>query len=307
MNALKRIFVDRHGEIRSGWRIAIFLVLTGGIAALLGWPVILWDPHNQFLFSLVTAVAVLAASYVMTRFVNRKPFGAIGLHLHAGTFREFGMGCLLGLLMIAGIFVVENSLGYIALTWRGLSLEGCVWVLVNSAVFFAVGALGEEALFRGYFYQTVIQGITFLPATLLMTVLFALVHVTNPGATTFSTVNTALASIWFCVAYMKTRSLWLPLGLHFAWNYSQTTLFSFPTSGELFPTHRLFDLSQGGAVWLTGGGYGPEAGALATLALLVSTAYILKSRALKAPEGIITLDSIEDLMPPQGGPVQGEG
>jgi membrane protease YdiL (CAAX protease family) len=97
---------------------------------------------------------------------------------------------------------------------------------------------------------------------------------------------------------MKTRSLWLPFGLHVSWNYSQTVIYSFPTSGIDFAGFQLGETVQTGPEWITGGAFGPEGGALATLMLILSTWYILKSKSLSVPEGIITLDSIEDIIPP---------
>jgi hypothetical protein len=73
-------------------------------------------------------------------------------------------------------------------------------------------------------------------------------------------------------------------------------LFGFPTSGIRFGRYRVFDIIQQGPEWITGGAFGPEGGALATTALVACTWYILKSEYLKAPEGIVTLDSVEDLL-----------
>jgi membrane protease YdiL (CAAX protease family) len=100
---------------------------------------------------------------------------------------------------------------------------------------------------------------------------------------------------------MKTRSLWLPFGVHFAWNFSQTTLFGLPTSGMLDDAHALFNTARSGPAWIGGGEFGPEGGLLATIALLACLWYILKAGFLKPPEGIVTLDSIEDLVAGSGG------
>jgi hypothetical protein len=86
--------------------------------------------------------------------------------------------------------------------------------------------------------------------------------------------------------------------LHFAWNFTQTTIYAFPTSGLAFEDRKLWVLEQTGPDWITGGAFGPEGGLLATLALLLGTWYVLKSRHLVVQEGIITLDSLEDILPP---------
>jgi membrane protease YdiL (CAAX protease family) len=236
----------------------------------------------------------------MTRKFHRKPLTAIGLSLHPGIVREGGIGCLLGVLMMGGIFVLEYGLGYAERFWLGLSTGTVVWTIVSSMAFFVVAAIAEELLFRGYPFQVLMQGVTFLPATIIMALLFGAVHLANPNASALGFVNTALAAVLFSLAYMKTRSLWLPFGLHFSWNFAQTTVFGFPTSGIPFSGFRLFRSVQNGPEWVTGGSYGPEAGILATIALVAAAWYILKARHLAAPEGIVTLDSVEDLLPPRG-------
>lgn len=293
----KGVFINRYAELRVGWRLLSFLAVFIAFLFVLGTPLRMLGVSNDLAGRIVTLVAVVVASYLITRFVNKKPFASIGLSLHPNTFREFGAGCLLGFLMISGIFVVELMAGYIHVVWRGYSVLECAKVLAGSLMVFAVAAFLEEMLFRGYAFQTLIQWVTFLPAVVAFSLLFAYAHYFNPNVTLLSLVNVGLAGIWLSIAYMKTRSLWLPFGLHVSWNFAQTSLYSFPTSGGSFEGQTLSDLIQTGPEWVTGGTFGPEGGMLATLALLVCTWYILKSPYLRAPEGIITLDSVEDLLP----------
>ena len=294
-----RIFFSRHGDVRAGWRILLFLFLVTAGALLLVRPAAFLLPSADLVLpSFLFVFALLAASWIMTRAVNRKPLGAIGVGLHRRAWREFGIGCVLGFLMMGGIVVVQYGLGYLAFTALDLSAGDMAVRAGVSALFFLTAAAGEELMFRGYLFQTLMQAVTFLPAAVIMSLIFGITHLANPNVTAFAAVNVALAGLWLSFAYLKTRSLWLPLGLHAAWNFSQTTLFSFPTSGQEFLERRLFMTSVSGPEWITGGLFGPEGGVLATLALIVCTWYILKSTMITVPEGIITLDSIEDLIPP---------
>jgi CAAX protease family protein len=297
---IREIFVNRHSEIRSGWKISIFVLLLGVLLLVLVVPFQLLGVTSDFISTLNTGVGILAATYIMTRKFHRKPLKAIGLSLHPGLVREGGIGCILGVLMMGGIFIIEYSLGYAERFWLGLSAGTVLWTLVSSMASFLVAAISEELLFRGYPFQVLIQGVTFLPATIIMAILFGAAHLANPHASALGFVNTALAAVLFSVSYMKTRSLWLPLGLHFSWNFAQTTVFGFPTSGIAFSGFRLFRSVQAGPEWVTGGAYGPEAGILTTITLLAATWYILKAPYLATPEGIVTLDSVEDLLPPRG-------
>jgi membrane protease YdiL (CAAX protease family) len=296
---IREIFVNRHDEVRAGWKLSIFVLLLGVVLFALVAPFQMLGVQSDFVVTLNTVVGILAVSFLMVRKFHHKPLTAIGLSLHPGIVKEVGIGCLLGVLMMGGIFLVEYSLGFAERYWLGVSTGMVLWTIVSSLAFFIVGAVAEELLFRGYPFQVLIQGVSFLPAMMIMAVLFGVAHLTNPHASVAGFVNTALAAIFFSVAYMKTRSLWLPFGLHFSWNFAQTTLFGFPTSGIGFSQFRLFRSVQTGPEWVTGGPYGPEAGVLATVALVAALWYILKAPYLAAPEGIITLDSVEDLLPPR--------
>lgn len=295
---LKSIVLTRHGDIRSGWRLLLFLVVATLLFVMLSIPYRALGTRIELLGQAIVLIAVLAASFIMTKFINRKPFGAIGLLLHPGSAKDFGLGTLVGFLMMTAIFLVEYPLGYAGCQWKNVALLEVPGTLGYALVLFGVSALSEEVLFRGYLFQTLMQAITFIPAILLMALLFAAAHAANPNASTFGLVNVALAAIWLSFAYMKTRSLWLPFGLHFGWNFTQTSVYGFPTSGYEFAHLKLFVVTQSGPEWLTGGAFGPEGGALATCVLVAGTWYLLKSKLFTAPEGIVTLDSMEDLLPP---------
>jgi hypothetical protein len=106
------------------------------------------------------------------------------------------------------------------------------------------------------------------------------VHLNNPHAVPgFTFVNTALAGVWLAVAYLQTRSLWLPLALHWSWNWAQASLLGFPVSGiERIAPAPLLQAINAGPDWLTGGAYGIEGGAACTVALLVSTLVLWRTK-----------------------------
>ncbi len=298
------IFFNRHDELRWGWKLSLFSILL--VLLFLGITIPLYllkvlplggAPEGEAPTNLILVLSILGVTWLMTRVFHRKPLSAIGLFLHSGTLKEFGLGCLLGFLMMTGVAFVERGLGLIEWHWVGLDTGQVFWTVLASGVSFLIAATEEELLFRRYPFQVLIQGITFLPATLIFALVFAVLHLMNPHASAFGTINTALVGILLAFAYMKTRGLWLPIGLHFAWNFSQTTLYGLITSGVPFKGFQFVRATQSGPEWITGGAYGPEGGVLTTIAVIAALWYILKARPIKAPEGIITLDSIEDLFP----------
>jgi len=113
-------------------------------------------------------------------------------------------------------------------------------------------------MFRGYPFQRLVEAIGSGGAILIFSMLFGFVHWMNPGANPWGLLNTVLIGVVLSVAYLRTRALWLPWGLHFAWNTTLGLVFGLPVSGI-----RMFNVfvhtTAVGPEWLTGGTYGLEA------------------------------------------------
>jgi membrane protease YdiL (CAAX protease family) len=291
------IFLTRHGDLRSGWKMLLFILLGSVLLLGLGWVALALHAGGEYVQLALALGALGVTTWIMTRMVNRKPFSAVGLAVRPPVRREIALGLLLGFLMMSGIFIAHLSLGFVRITVIAPSWGSAALVIGESFLLFALAAFLEEFLFRGYLFQTLIQGVTFLPATLIFAVLFALAHLRNPNVTPVGLVNIALAGIWLSFAYMKTRRLWLPFALHLSWNFTQTTVFGFPTSGLEMGRRKIVDSVVSGPDWITGGTFGPEGGVLASIAILLCTWHLLKSSWYAVPAGCVTLDSIEDLLP----------
>lgn len=218
--------------------------------------------RSVLLFLLVIGYA--AMGYIGQR--QRHPVKTMGLELRAGWRREFALGaalgwggvvaCVLPIALIGGLVVTLYT------TWQQFGL-----ILVD-LVILAVAALAEEVAFRGYPFQRLIDATGPVIATLLMSVVFGLIHLGNPGATGASTLVTIFAGWLLAVAYLRTRALWVGWGFHFAWNASMGILFGLPISGiTIFSP--VVSSNAVGPLWITGGDYGPEGSAIGALVLLV--------------------------------------
>jgi hypothetical protein len=105
-------------------------------------------------------------------------------------------------------------------------------------------------------------------AILLLAGLFGAVHLANPNATFFGFANTVLIGVFFGLLMVKTRSLWLLWGLHFGWNFTLGALYGLPVSG-INQFSVLWTGRADGPTWLTGGAYGLEGSATASVLILV--------------------------------------
>jgi hypothetical protein len=161
---------------------------------------------------------------------------------------------------------------------------------------FIIGAAAEEAFFRGYMLQTFARAKLVWFGIFITSVFFATVHNGNPDATVMSWLNTFLAGIWFGIAYLKTRNLWIVFGLHLMWNWFQGAILGINVSGiSELTTAPLLRATDSGPIWLTGGDYGIEGGIAATIAIVFSTILIWYLPFLKPSEEMLALTSEENL------------
>lgn len=182
-----------------------------------------------------------------------------------GWIRQLGFGVLLGLaLTVLALLLSTIRADFnidINITNRTLERGGVALIVL------IFGALAEELMFRGYPFQRLEEAIGPVGAIGVFSLLFGAVHLTNRGATVLGIVNTVLIGVVLAIAYLRTRALWLPLGIHFGWNVTLGLLLGLPVSGL-----RLFNVmvrsSETGPHWLTGGSYGLEASAPGVVAVL---------------------------------------
>jgi hypothetical protein len=170
--------------------------------------------------------------------------------------------------------------------------------MIGSAGLLIVAALAEEAMFRGYGLQTLARARLASLGVLLTCALFGFVHLGTPNVVPgFTMANTALAGVWLGVAYLRTRSLWFPLGVHWAWNWALGWFFGLPVSGANLVSHPFLAANDTGPFWLTGGSYGIEGGLAGTIALLLFTIYTWRTSLVSATPELLKMTSEENPYP----------
>lgn len=308
---VQQIFINSVGRLRSGWRVLIFIVVYVALLFLLstvirvGYAVGLQIGPGRnlsgftedLIFRLILLAAALLAGYLCNRWLEGLPWRALGLTRHAGWWRDFIVGSLIGVGSLALAATIAAAAGGLRFTASPRTmLLPVVQTLLMSAVVFIFAALAEEALFRGYPLQTLTRAKLAWLAVLLTSVPFAAVHLQNPNVVKgFTFINTALAGVWLAAAYLRTRSLWLPLGVHWAWNWALGSLFGLPVSGiTTIAPNPLLRGTDLGPAWLTGGSYGIEGGLACTIALTISTVFIWRMTLVSATEEMAKITSNEN-------------
>jgi membrane protease YdiL (CAAX protease family) len=305
------IFLNRVGRLRSGWRFAVsltiiffaaYVTLKLAVTAL----VIIFGSSalsllNGYWGFVIQELALLVPAtflgWAFGKLFEDLPPRALGWGFTRGWVKDFFAGSLIGaasLLLAVALPVMTGSLRF---TLDMPSLFASVGKTVLATIpFFIVGAAAEEAAFRGYPLQTMARSHLAWASIIITAVIFSSIHLNNPNVVPgFTFINTAIAGVWLAIAYLKTRTLWFPLGIHWAWNWTMAAVLGLPVSGitSLTPDP-LLRATDAGPAWLTGGTYGIEGGAACTIALIISTIFIWQTRLVSADEEMLRLTDQEN-------------
>ena len=307
---LTDIFLNSHGRPRSGWRFLIFVLLFLFCTILVEFFVATvltrvtgferGTTASMFINSGVSLFLAIIIGWFCEKLLEGLPFRALGAAFTKYWLKHITLGVILGgvTILIAILFAV--ALG--GLGFRVNEAAGFLAVfraLAASFVVFAVAAAFEEALCRGYVLQTFARAGLAWPAIILTALFFGAGHLGNPNVNWIAVANTVLAGVWFGIAWIRTRDLWLAFGMHFMWNWLQGSIFGIEVSGlkEISKAPLLLELDRGPA-WLTGADYGLEGSISCTIALVVSTVAIYFLPLLKPDEELLAMTDRENSTTP---------
>ncbi len=214
-----------------------------------------------------TAAALLAAlfaNWLALRIYQHRGLAAAGLMANRAAAHNLALGIVGGLAAATVVLAPPLLVGAAHFAPVAAPTAGTL-PFVTLAL--AAGSAAEEILFRGYGFQILMAAAGPFAAIVPVGVLFALMHTGNPNVLWLGIVNTAGFGILFGYAYFRTRDLWLPIGLHFGWNFT-LPLFGVNVSGlkMVVTGHRMVWTA---GVWWSGGDYGPEASVLTSVVLVL--------------------------------------
>lgn len=259
-------FLDEARRLRSGWWIGLFFAVLAGLLL----PLLLLSRGRGAEVSPVQQLAVVLVASAICQALRREPSSRLVGSLDGRWPREFLLGGLGGTLLMGVPALFLGLVGVVS--WRpGV---GGVTALWPELALLAAAATTEELLFRGFLFRRLLEGLGTWPAQLLIGAIFLLTHsdaLRGLGSLAYlAGANIFLASILFGLAYLRTRSLAMPLGLHLAANVVQGPVLGFGVSGSE-GVSLLVPLTAGAPDWLTGGKFGLEAslpGLVCVVALL---------------------------------------
>ena len=258
------------------WRIVAFYAIWWGALVALG-ALAVWtvgakavDPREA-LFQWISLGSVLIATWMMLRWVDKLPWREVGLDPPAAAPPILIKGAALG-----GLTIGAASLLLLATHMLRIdpTTPGNWWGQAgNSTVLLLPAAFFEELFIRGYVFAILRRAAGWKMALIITSIVFGLLHVTNPGADSESILAVIVAGFFLGVVFLATRSLYAAGAAHFAWNWVMSGALHIAVSGipSNDPDYRVVD---SGPDWLTGGPWGPEGGLAAVAAMFVVLFYL---------------------------------
>ena len=275
------VFNKSERRLRAGLRIPVFLFFSF-LAVGIGQSIL--ETGVSYLFSILFSFGVL---WLFMRFMDNRPDISIaGLGSDLQWIKECLIGSGVGMVSMSVIFIIQWLTGTITISGFGWEFYGEVhWLVPIGIGFIQMVSVGfyEEWMFRSYLLVNLKEGFSsdrFTPgkatitAVVFSSALFGLAHAFNDNATVVSVVNITFAGIMLAIPFVLTGRLSFSVGLHFAWNFFQGSIFGFRVSG-LSVRNSLITIQQHGPDWWTGGSFGPEGGLLGlTMVVLISWFFI---------------------------------
>lgn len=217
---------------------------------------------NQLKFDLASIPLVIIAYELVIRRLGEHPHDD---YRDPNAFQHLGIGLAAGFLVFSLAVAVAAVLGVYRITGVG-DASDLLPALIGPAIF---AAISEELVFRGILFRWIEEFGGSWMALLLTSAFFGAAHLLNPNASPVAAIGIAFeAGVMLGAAYMLTRSLWLPMGIHAAWNFTQGEIFDIPVSGT--KVHGFVVAKLSGPPLLTGNGFGLEA---SLIAMVIATLF----------------------------------
>jgi uncharacterized protein len=260
-------------------RVAVYIVIVWLAREFVG-PVLVWV-GGYFVGGLAgTLIFALIANVLALRFFTHLRLVDIGIAWNRASMDNIGIGILGGAgaasLVLAPALVFGEA--HLSTTPGDQPSFGAMVLVVALLAF---GAMGEEFMMRGYGFQILLANCGTWTTIIPVGLIFAFLHTANPNATWLGIANTAAFGVLFGYAFVRSRDLWLPAGLHFGWNVT-LPLFGVNVSGLRMKMTGHDMVWTAGNLW-SGGDYGPEASLLTSFVVIVLALYLWKAPVRRQP------------------------
>lgn len=225
-------------------------------------------------FKVLESIGIFLTLILLVRIFDNKSIKEVGFFKGINTGKNMLIGLSLGALSITLIFLSLMWSGEVTLK-NSLKYPSVVKSIFLGAIVFILVAINEEVLCRGYILNTLDIKNKPLRSSIICSCLFSIMHTLNPNVTVVGLINIFLIGMLFSYMYIKTKNLSMSIGYHMSWNYFQGSVFGFPVSGQS-KFYSIYSIKSIDKNVITGGKFGPEAGILATLIIVINFIIVWK-------------------------------
>ncbi|KAB2880289.1 CPBP family intramembrane metalloprotease [bacterium] len=289
-------FLFNHiAQIKWQWRILIFFfflfVLSNFISVFYAvyLPALPATAPGHDFRTLMHLVGWLIGISMLTiaalKILDKRSWRSIGLSFHAEWIRELIFGLLLGMLMPVVLLILLLPWGFISLTPQPVAFLDFIGGLGMNILIWAVAAIWIELVLRGYFMQTMAEGMGKIVAAIFVSLMYALIQTQFHIDEILNGVNIALLGFVFAICYFRTRALWTGIGVQFALNFIQNFCFGTPVYG-IRPSYSLFKAEVGLRNIAVGDYFSIDQGLIASLITISCIYYLLQSKQLTISETV---------------------
>ncbi|CAN5392803.1 hypothetical protein BH11BAC3_BH11BAC3_02770 [soil metagenome] len=246
--------------------VAVFIIVQNITSKLLALTGLDKDFKNLFK-GIAASIAVIIAYKLFYRKIENREVTELSVK---GIAKNLLLGTLIGVLLQSLIVFII----YLCNGFQLVAVNPVSFIIVPLTVAFTV-AIFEEILIRGIVFRIIEEKLGSYIALLISAIIFGALHITNPGSTFISATCVAVeGGLLLGAAYIFARNLWLPIAIHFAWNFMQSGIFGAITSGNENTTSLLTTKITGPEL-ITGGAFGPEGTIQATIFCLIATMVLM--------------------------------
>jgi membrane protease YdiL (CAAX protease family) len=257
------------------WKSTAFFLLW----SILYFPFVVWLAPNlesaplnlRLYFDATGALTILIAAWVLVSFVDRRSFSSLGF-APTHFFRDSVLGILIGIAWLTLALTIMWLFGWLALQTTGqLDLS----TLATAAIAMMLNTVIQELLARGYIFQTIQSQSNASWTVIVTSIIFVLYHAAGLQGSWLAALNIFCAGALFGIVYSVTGNLWLPIAIHFAWNFLLGPVLGLSVSGQdLANSWHVFTLN--GPTLFTGGNFGVEGSLIVTLVTLLGIFVLLR-------------------------------
>lgn len=263
---IRRMFIGPRG-LRAGWSLLLFAAILAAqwaiviviarrlVHAQTLHPKVL-VPLQAIISEIIMLATVVVATAIMAR-IERRPVLSYGFGGEK-KLRRLGSGIAVGFIAMSALVLALWLARFLVFDGRALHGIAIVSYAALWALAFLLVGFFEEAVFRGYALYTLARGLNFFWAAVILSIAFGLVHRSNAGESAFGLAGAGIIGLIFCFSLWLTGSLWWAVGMHAAWDWTQSYFYGVADSGLRAEGHLYQTQPAGPPLW-SGGATGPEA------------------------------------------------